>query len=203
MRKVYENTTSIAASRLRQSKDDEYYTKNHAWNNGLFSLFLGIAASVMAVVWTPVPLDMLWKLIATSVAGSLCVVAVSLRKYTHEARIILWETHLPLEPVEVQRVHNDEPEQRAITLLPQPRRRGSIAIGVSLTQSQLEQIAKAIRKHGKLTINFLVSIGLSRAQSESLREQLAAHELAYFDQDNQLIVSDDGRRTFKKILNDS
>lgn len=72
-------------------------------------------------------------------------------------------------------------------------------IDVSLTNSQLDQIANALLDTNTLPINYLESLGLARQDAEKLRIELASKDLIEFDKKNRVHLTDSGKRIFYHI----
>lgn len=199
--RTYKATTSPITTR---NADDAYHTRLHAFNVGLAYTVGSIAITIASTL--TFSLSILW--VARGFGLSLFLGAIMfcvyLYRFTQEARDIQWQKNLPslIEPDEP-----DEPDsnQHALitskTSLPSPRNKnGTLWITVNLNNDQRESIARTALRHGKLTVNYLQSIGLRRAQAERLREELVRHDLLMFNDRNEAVVTNDGVASFKKII---
>lgn len=185
-------------------RDDEYRTRQHALNIGL-AWGIGLSTLSIAIILA-FSIDLVWLLrtIPLSLAVGVGSFSKALIEFTNDAHNIIWESNLSVsQPQSVDNV-SPPPAHAKRGSFPHPdHKNGMLMLSVKLTDQQREEIAQAGINHGKLTVNFLVGVGLSRENAERLREELVGHRLAHFDERQRAIITAKGKRSFRKLLNKS
>lgn len=197
MRK-YESDHSLVSATPR---DDTYNTRQHAFNIGLAYTSVCSIVALCAVIGFKIEAVWLLRGILFSMVIGVFAFAKALIDFTKEARDIQWETSMPQReelPV-VKSVASTDSYERAS--FPSPRHRnGLLFTSVALSDKQRDDIASSALQHGKLTVNYLTSLGLTREDAERLREELAAHSLVSFNERNEAVLTDEGRKSFEALL---
>jgi hypothetical protein len=194
-----QNQNASNVSVLSQSRDDIYNTRQHAFNIGL--AFATVSTSIILCSTIIFGLPVIWLLRGALISFMLGVLAFakSLIDFTNEARDIQWEQSMP--KVEVKPIEVDHQPHGARASFPSPQNpHGLLFTTVGLNENQRRNIAEAAIQHGKLTVNYLTSLGLRRDDAERLREELVSHNLLMFNDRHETVVTKSGRKSFIKLL---
>ncbi len=187
-----------SAAQSMTVRGDEYNTRQHAFNIGVA---YGLVAMVMALcIVVFFKLEIVWLLRLTMLALLIgaSTFAYALISYTNEARDIQYESHVQSRPVETYVPQTDPNALRAFFPSPE-HKNGLLFTDVQLTEQQKTAIARAALQHGKLTVNYLIGIGIPRDAAERLREELVSHNLLMFNERGETVLTLDGERSFAQI----
>jgi len=193
MRRNYNSTIPIA-----QIQNDKYRVREHALNFGM-AYFLILFFSSSATMFMMRSHYYQYALILSG-AIAVCVYAYCLMDFTNEARDLLCTQAQQVQEIvtkEVIKEQGDKEYQK--TLLPTPDGKHFVGIDVYLTETQITQVANAAVS-GKITVNYLDSIGVSRPRAEKLRNELARIGYATFNRNSQLVITKSGLQSFKSLL---
>jgi len=138
-----------------------------------------------------------YALIIAAISGFISF-SFALSEFTSEARnLLLKEYDLEQQIIEREIVKEQGDSEYQKTFLPEGKH-SQIGIDVYLTDYQLQKVAQAAHASGNLTVNYLDSIGLSRARSEKLRQELARIGYAKFEK-GQLIFTKKGLQSLQTL----
>lgn len=204
MKKVYNHSTlPLTAPPAIQS--DQYHVRDHAANVGI-ACFLVTLSSLLSATYLLSTIVPGFKpqhytfILPLSFSAGIIAFSHALWKFTNDAREMLWTQYERQQDVIMQQIvkeRGDNEYQK--TFLPNPRGNGKQAIAVYLNSEQLNSIAYAAQNSGKLTVNFLDSIGVSRPRAEKLRQELARIGYAKFNNHSELIFTKTGLHSLQRL----
>ena len=202
MRKYNRLQTSI----IPQTTKDEFVirTRQQALNIGFARWLIAmlIAGSLFAVGFAVKPdiaIKCIVPLLALTLAYAINKYSEALEYFTDRDREMLESQYIKSDtqliiPKEETQTNED------ITVIPQAKGNGHYNLHIGLTETQLQHIAQTLLDTKTLTVNYIESLGLSRANAERLRAELSQFDIVYFDDKNRVHLTDDGKRICKRIL---
>lgn len=206
MKRDYNNTIPITQP-YQTKREDQYHVRDHATNIGIayFLITFSVMVSILAILSATAIFTIKWPqdyLIALPISLTAGIVsfALALNDFTKDARAMLWTQYEQQKEIIAQQIIKEQGDNEyQKTFLPAKRGNDKVGIDVYLSESQLAKIAQAALNSGKLTINYLDSIGISRPRAEKLRQELAKIGYAKFNQHSELIFTKDGLQCFKRL----
>lgn len=184
------------------TRDDSYNTRQHAFNIGLAYGAVCAVICVCSVIAFHIEGVWLMRGLLLSLVIGVIAFAKALIDFTQEARDIQWQTHIPPIQMQAQQpmlIQEDTLDRKRASFPHPAHRNGMLFTDIELTDEQRNSIAQSVLQHGKLTINYLIGIGLRREDAELLREELVSHNLLMFNERNEAVLTEDGERSFAQL----
>ena len=185
---------------VHNTQDDHYNTRQHAFNIGVAYGAVLVALCLCAVI--VFKLQVVWLLRGMLVSFMLGVIAFAkaLINFTQEARDIQWESSMPKrEPVaEVPYKELLRSKIQRATFPSPLHKKGMLFTSVELDNEQKERVVEAGLQHGKLTVNYLTSLGIKRENAERLREELVSHGLLSYNDRHEAVLTEQGVKSFRR-----
>lgn len=202
MRKRDYTNETIAFSQPTTSKSEfASRSERQAFDIGLARLIIAIIVIgiIQFAFWLAFTIIILHFLLPIAIAYGLLEYSNALKEFTYEDREWICSQYYvneesPLLPTD------QAPATHNITPIPQPKGNGYYNLHIGLTEIQLRHVAKTLLDTKTLTINYLESIGISRANAEKLRIELTEHGLLTYSSTGRVTLTKGGARVCGKIL---
>lgn len=200
MRK-YKHTSIIPQQPINERLVDR--SRQHAVNIFIARLLIALllAGALGAIVFTinvAIASKVVIPLLAMAIAYSIDSYSKALEKFTIEEREILWEQNFKSTP-ELAIPKSETAASHDTTIIPQAKGNGHYNLHVGLTPTQLQHIAQTMLDTKTLTVNYIESLGLSRANAERMRAELAEFGILNFNDKGRVQLTDNGRKICKRI----
>lgn len=188
-----------------QHKSDIYsaaFAREHAFNKA-FAYFLYAMMPLTVIYFIGLKtmyleiFDALYILFFAAIVGMVAY-GKFLSLYTDECREIMWENEVRTG-VDLDgdgKIGNPEVREMKTIIVGKQKNERLIFSSLSLTPSQIKNIASTAIKTKTLTVNWLESIGLTRTQAESFRVQCVDKNLADMDDSGRIKINENGIDVF-------